>query len=284
MLSESAAPLIPSAKEWWTTAFDSPIYPLLTPVERGPEVLEAELRLLPEWLAIQPGDSVLDVACGDARLAAPLAAAGYKVTGIDASARIIAQARRRLPDTKGNLTLMQADMRAFKLPKPVDAAYCVFRSWGMFTDEEDHLKTLQSIAASLRPGGRLYLEAVNVAPHSWPGTKTITLDGGMAVYQEALDFRKGRHNVVIHMGQTGKPTQTLAMSWRVFMLWEMVHLLEAAGFQTLQVNGGISAPDDFLPVAHPELGVIAEYQPELLQAKAARPKPSTGPLPPKPQG
>jgi SAM-dependent methyltransferase len=282
MQSDTAQQMMPSIKNWWTTAFESPICQALLPVERGPQVLDAELKLLPDWLAIKPGDTVLDLACGEARLAAPLAAAGYKVTGIDSSAKIIAQARRRVPETQGRLTLIQGDMRSFQLPKPADAAYCVFLSWGMFTEEEDHLKTLQTIASSLKPGGRLFIEAVNVAPNSWPNTKTIRLDGGVAVYQEVLDFRKGRHNVIVHVAQTGKPTQTLAMSWRVFMLWEMVNLMEAAGFNVLQVNGGVKKPVEFLPVEHRELGVLAEYRPDLLQARqTARQQPTPPPAPPK---
>jgi SAM-dependent methyltransferase len=44
-------------------------------------------------LALRPGESVLDVACGTGNLAIPAARAGARVTGIDIAANLITQAR-----------------------------------------------------------------------------------------------------------------------------------------------------------------------------------------------
>src|SRR6266545_3214681 len=44
-------------------------------------------------LALRPGESVLDVACGTGNLAIPAARAGARVSGIDIAPNLIAQAR-----------------------------------------------------------------------------------------------------------------------------------------------------------------------------------------------
>jgi ubiquinone/menaquinone biosynthesis C-methylase UbiE len=48
-----------------------------------------------EWLAPQPGEKILDLGCGDGQLTAQLAASGAIVTGVDASAEMVAAARSR---------------------------------------------------------------------------------------------------------------------------------------------------------------------------------------------
>jgi SAM-dependent methyltransferase len=48
-----------------------------------------------EWLAPQAGENILDLGCGDSQLTERIAAAGATVTGIDASAKMVAAARAR---------------------------------------------------------------------------------------------------------------------------------------------------------------------------------------------
>lgn len=46
-----------------------------------------------EWLALRPGERVLDIGCGDGRLTAKLVACGCNIVGIDSSPEQIAAAR-----------------------------------------------------------------------------------------------------------------------------------------------------------------------------------------------
>jgi SAM-dependent methyltransferase len=50
------------------------------------------------WLRVYPGSSVLDVGCGVGRWSRRLAARGARVTGVDLSPTMIAEARRRAAD------------------------------------------------------------------------------------------------------------------------------------------------------------------------------------------
>lgn len=48
-----------------------------------------------EWLAPQAGERILDLGCGDGQLTERIVTAGAKVTGIDASSKMVAAARAR---------------------------------------------------------------------------------------------------------------------------------------------------------------------------------------------
>jgi SAM-dependent methyltransferase len=195
------------------------------------------------------------------------------VVGLDQSPKLLSQAKRRFAEAQGRLELVTGDMRAFQLPKPVDAIACVFASFGMFLDERDHLKTLQAFQTALKPGGRLYLEVFNPFYFVFAVQQTAPIGDGVLVYESALDHRRGRLNSQVHLGVTGKPLQTVTLSWRVFAMWEIARLLDTAGFTLLQTNGGIGFPDEFQPVRHNVLGLIAERK------AATAPATGTGPLP-----
>ena len=70
---------------------------------------------------LEPGDTVLDLACGDAGLAEPLLAAGLWYAGVDLSRPMVDAARARLGD-RGRVH--EADMNDFTPPEPVQAATC----------------------------------------------------------------------------------------------------------------------------------------------------------------
>src|SRR5437773_12513053 len=79
----SEDPLTARARSVWTSGDFLPIARSFAP---GAEELIARL-------ALRPGESVLDVACGTGNLAIPAARAGACVSGIDIAPNLIAQAR-----------------------------------------------------------------------------------------------------------------------------------------------------------------------------------------------
>jgi trans-aconitate methyltransferase len=110
--------------------------------ERGAEVLEL--------LAPQPGERILDVGCGTGHLTARIAAAGARVTGLDQSEEMIAEARRNYPERE----FVVADARDFHFDEPFDA---VFSNAALHWIREPE-PVARSIAAALRPGGRFVAE------------------------------------------------------------------------------------------------------------------------------
>jgi SAM-dependent methyltransferase len=71
---------------------------------------------------LAPGATILDLACGDANMAAPFLARGYGYRGVDGSAGMIEEARRRLGD---GVPLEVAGMDEYVPPEPVDLTLCL---------------------------------------------------------------------------------------------------------------------------------------------------------------
>ncbi len=70
---------------------------------------------------LAPGDTVLDLACGDGGLAEPLLAARLRYVGVDLSRPMVEAARRRLgPQAE----IHEADLNEFEPSGPVAAATC----------------------------------------------------------------------------------------------------------------------------------------------------------------
>lgn len=70
---------------------------------------------------LEPGDRVLDLACGDGGLAGPLLARGLSYLGVDASEAMVAAARQRLGD---RAEIARADLNDYAPPTPVAATTC----------------------------------------------------------------------------------------------------------------------------------------------------------------
>ena len=71
---------------------------------------------------LAPGATVLDLACADANMAEPLLALGYRYRGVDGSAGMIDEARKRLGD---RVPLDVALMDEYEPPEPVDMTLCL---------------------------------------------------------------------------------------------------------------------------------------------------------------
>ena len=136
-------------------------YDLAFRSETAPEVafIEAACRKYCPWKV----RSLLEPACGTGRLLTALAARGYRMTGVDCSGPSLAYLRRRLARRALRANLLQADMAAFRLPRPVDAAYNTFDGFRHLLSEESARGHLQCVAESLRRGG-IYILGFHLLP------------------------------------------------------------------------------------------------------------------------
>ena len=87
----------------------------------NPEILE----LIP---TLPPGSRVLDLGCGEGRLALPLAAAGFKVTGVDVSEAGIAKLQRIAADRGLTIDASTHDLNTYT----VDGEFSLIVSDGVF--------------------------------------------------------------------------------------------------------------------------------------------------------
>jgi len=104
---------------------------------------------------------VVDLGCGTGAIAMPLAERGYRVTGIDLSADMLAAARRKgeelgLPAVEW----LEQDMREWKLAAPADAVISLCDCLNYLTDEKDIAAAFRATWEGLAPGG-LFVFDVN---------------------------------------------------------------------------------------------------------------------------
>ena len=110
-----------------------------------------------------PVRRLLEPACGSGRLVVELASRGDSVSGLDLSRPSLEYLRRRLERRALHATTIEADMADFRLPRPVDAAYCTFNGFRHLLREDLARHHLECVVRSLRPGG-IYVLGFHLLP------------------------------------------------------------------------------------------------------------------------
>jgi SAM-dependent methyltransferase len=159
--------------QWFASWFDSPHYHALYGYRDESEAA-AFVDALVHRLQPGAGADLLDLGCGAGRHARRLASKGYRVTGLDLSAGSIATAQR---SERPGLRFRRHDMRVPFGRRAFDYVFNFFTSFGYFDEPTEHQQVVSNIAGSLRCGGTLVLDYLNVraaeAPQMPAETKTI---------------------------------------------------------------------------------------------------------------
>jgi len=190
--------------------------------------------------ACPAGGDVLDVPCGYARHAIPLSRAGYRVTAVDRSPTLLAEARRRAGDD--GPTLVEADYRELPFAdESFDAALNLFTSLGFYGDDED-VKVLAEIGRVLRPAGRLVIETMHrdrlvhgFHEQDWRRVG----EGRLLLEQRNFDAASGvAQTTQTLIDRTGeRDSRTFAV--RVYTATELVAMLRRAGFDDARCYGDL---------------------------------------------
>jgi SAM-dependent methyltransferase len=103
------------------------------------------------------GRRILELGVGTGRLALPLAERGFAVTGIDTSTAMLD--RLRAADPKGAVVTHTAGMSDFALDATFDMAFVACSTFYFLRTAAAQRSCLTRVAAHLRAGGRLVVEA-----------------------------------------------------------------------------------------------------------------------------
>lgn len=203
----------------WQTFFDSHAPHYMQNVFTKNTVAEVDFVL--EELGLPPGSRILDMGCGTGRHSVELARRGYRMTGVDLSAGMLAQARQAATAAGVEVEWVQSDATQFQATSQYDGAICLcegaFGLLGLDDDPVEHsLAILRNISQALKPGAGFVLTTLNgmavirkmtqadvAAGHFDPATMTT-------VEAEEWDFPEGKR--MVHMRERRfVPTEIILM-------------------------------------------------------------------------
>ena len=214
------------------------------------------------------GGRVLELGCGTGRVALPIAQAGVDIVGLDFSAAMLAEARRKMLDAQplsGSLTLIEGDMRDFSLSGDLgqderfSLAIIPFRGFLSLLTVGDEVRTLMNIKRHLGPGGRLIFNIFV------PDPSMLIQEGDVPYhFRDVADPATGKQFVLWQQNRYDNYSQIVSTrtiieeldeegavrerKYRDFQLryvhrWEVHHLLRMCGFEVLDLFGDFSRSD-----------------------------------------
>ena len=122
----------------------------------------------------KPPMSFLDIAAGPASNAINMSKQGLASLVIDASKEMVEYGMIRAQENNVALTYLQADMRNFKLPYPVDLAALFMASTGYLLTNEDMVQHLVTVAKNLNTNGLYIIEMIHPRDVFAVGKSTCT--------------------------------------------------------------------------------------------------------------
>ncbi len=225
--------------------------------QAGPEV-----DLVVRRLDLRPPAAVLDLACGPGRHLLELARRGFRVTGVDATAEFVFQAKSNLAGGALEAEVVHDDMRAFCRESAFDAVINMSTSFGYFTEDDGDRRVLENVRRSLRPGGALLMElmgkeavARTLKGRDWREEEGVLL----LTEQRVRDDWTWVDNRLILVADERR--QEFVLSHRLYSAVELRSLLDDCGFTSVQLYGGLdgspydSAAERLVAVARTPLPV-----------------------------
>lgn len=239
-------------KEWFSTWFDSPYYPMLY---KGRDEAEARafIDALLGALHLSPGARVLDLACGRGRHSVQLAERGFEVVGLDISENSIADAKAHEAE---NLSFYVHDMRRLFRPHYFDAIFNLFTSFGYFASEREHRGVIATAARQLRPGGIFVLDFFNAEKV----VAKLVPSGSITVQNVVFDYAKTVENGYIVKRiqvQDGPASHRYEERVRAYVLADFEEMFAAAGLR-IKATFGDYALSPFVPAESDRLVLWGE--------------------------
>ncbi len=155
--------------------------------------------------SLEPGAKILDCSCGIGMQAVALARKGYKVWAADASAGMVAEARRRAGEAGVAIPIARCGWEelAGRFAERFDLAFCCGNSIGHCCSEEEMIRALRGMREVLAEDGKMVLDSRN-----W----------------EKLRQEKPRFSVLALREREGKKCIPLYV-WNFPEKWEEAHVV-----------------------------------------------------------
>ena len=142
---------------------------------------------------VAPLSNVLDVCCGSGHVTKELVKRGYRVTGVDQSAELIALAQRQLPETEFQVQ----DVCTLALPTHYAAALSTFDSLNHILTLQDLQSAFAHIQHALLPGA-LFVFDMNLGEAYSLDLKQWAVD----IHDNSVGLVRGRYDVAAKRART----------------------------------------------------------------------------------
>jgi glycine/sarcosine N-methyltransferase len=242
--------------------FYSSLAPDYDRMTRFQERLAPEAAVLKRWIDPAKMRTALDAACGTGLHAILLAKMGLRVTGVDLSADMIAQAKSNAKRQGVDVAWFAGDMRNLlkQIKGPFGAVFCLGNSLPHLLTKRDLARTLRGFRKLLRPGGWLLLQVLNYDRILKAGQRIVGVHRqGDTEYIRFYDF-KGRYvnfNILRITQSRGKLTHALSTTTlRPYKQKELTAELLKCGFKDLKSYGSLEQTP-FDPESSPNLILTA---------------------------
>lgn len=139
-------------------------------------------------------ESVCDLGCGNGDTALDFARRGLEVSAVDLSPVFCRKVREKFRRAKLPVRVVQADMRTFRLPAPVDLVTCEFAALNHVQRTSDLARVLKSVHRALRPGGWFVFDVNSCASlrEQYSATHWIETKQFKVVFRGNFDPRRSR--------------------------------------------------------------------------------------------
>ncbi len=173
------------------------------------EAADVTLQMLQESVGIRPDDVILEIGAGVGRVGAVLAPLCREWIGTDVSENMVRHMRKRLagfPNVRV-LSVSGYDLAAIE-SNSVDLVYCTVVL--MHLSQWDRFKYIKEAYRVLKPGGRVWLDSVNIeTQYGWeffeshlafapnerpPNISELSTPGELTTYLRRAGFQAIRHH------------------------------------------------------------------------------------------
>nr|WP_275983935.1 class I SAM-dependent methyltransferase [Paenibacillus hamazuiensis] len=200
-----------------------------------------EVKRMIDWLGLPQGAEVLDLCCGMGRHSMALDEFGYKVTGVDLSDVLLAEAKRM--DTGGKVRWLKGDMREVPLADTFDAIVNLFTSFGYFEDDAENGKVLREIDRLLKPGGKFIIDFLNpdyVAASLVPESERK--EGDMTI-RETRRIEDGYVRKRIAISEPGEPERHYQEQVKLYRPEQFMKMMEGTSLEVDHLYGDYNASE-----------------------------------------
>ncbi len=228
------------AKDWWREFFSDVVVDMW--VQAVPEEhTRAETDFIQKMLHVSPPAKVLDAPCGAGRHALVLAAAGYRMTGVDISADFLQIARSKAAQQNLTIAWLQQNMSEISWQDEFDGAYCFGNAFG-YDDDEGNAAYLKAVCRALKPGARFVLDYPTVLEALLPKFKERNwFQTGDIFFLEDEHYNpvRGRTDTEYTLVRDGKAVKRQA-SHRNYTFRQISEMLSQAGFEISATYGSLT--------------------------------------------